>query len=315
MSGCHVTPSVEYTMARKSPGAAGGSATLWNAAVSMEIGTAGVEVSGMLSTADDATETADAGTDDAAGDAIAAGAEVAADEASCANATGKKLKSHDVAEDDADDGAGAGGGAADVDDAGAADGGGAAGVAGVVVVAVETGAAADVVVVFIVDACVVVACASVAGVVVAVTAVFVAGTPIGTFAVGVVVPGETVDDGAMSAALDDETPEAVSVEDDAVPEAEPAAAAPAPPSPPPTSAACGTATYHESTSVADWNCFAARAAISVCPEKFPQNICAVPVEKTAELSGVNAEPGDPGGTRGAPSAFCTLSHDPRHEDG
>ena len=122
---------------------------------------------------------------------------------------------------------------------------------------------------------------------------------------------------AMMLTLDDGISRAAPADDEGVPEGEIGAmAAPDPPPPPaPAVVACGSATYHDSTSVADWNCFAARSAIFVRPAKFPQNIWAVPVEKMAELSGVNADPGDPGETRGAPRAFWTLFHDPRHEDG
>ena len=87
------------------------------------------------------------------------------------------------------------------------------------------------------------------------------------------------------------------------------------PPPAPTDGASGNATYHESTSVADWKFLFSRSAIFVSPEKLPQNICAELVENTAEFSPVNEDPGEPGERSGFPRAFATFSQLPRHDEG
>ena len=77
----------------------------------------------------------------------------------------------------------------------------------------------------------------------------------------------------------------------------------------------GMATLHERTSVAPSNGFPESILISVSPEKFPQNICAVLVLKTAEFCVVKADAGAPGDRSGSPSAFWTPSQLPRHDEG
>ena len=128
-----------------------------------------------------------------------------------------------------------------------------------------------------------------------------------------------VDDARIFEPVDDEALPSVAEEVAACPVIAPSvevAMGTASADPPPAAAGIGAmAAYQERTSDAARNCFASRSAMFVCPEKFPQNICACPVENTAELSGVNAAAGAPGGRSGAPSAFWTLSHEPRHDEG
>jgi hypothetical protein len=59
---------------------------------------------------------------------------------------------------------------------------------------------------------------------------------------------------------------------------------PPPPPPPPDGIWPGAITVHERMSWADWKFCPSREAMSVWPTKLPQNICAVLVENTAELS-------------------------------
>jgi hypothetical protein len=77
----------------------------------------------------------------------------------------------------------------------------------------------------------------------------------------------------------------------------------------------GKTNDHESTRSALSNDFPASSAGSESPTKLPQNIWAVLVEKTAELSVVNDDAGAPNGRSGFPNAFCTFSQFPRHEEG
>jgi len=83
----------------------------------------------------------------------------------------------------------------------------------------------------------------------------------------------------------------------------------------PVAGSGGNANDHERTRSALWNDFPVSVLISVSPLKFPQNICAVLVPITAELNVVKADAGEPGGRSGLPSAFCTFSQLPRHDDG
>lgn len=95
-------------------------------------------------------------------------------------------------------------------------------------------------------------------------------------------------------------------------------AAPEPPPPPEivvVGPASGRTNVQESTRLAFWSDFDSRVAISVSPEKFPQNICAVLVLKYAAFNPVKDEAGAPGKRSGLPSAFATFSQLPKQDDG